>query len=109
MLFFFSSRRRHTRFDCDWSSDVCSSDLTTSKGMTHFLGQVHGLFSDGTNVYAGGDFTEAGKVIVNGFAQWNRTNWSALGSVVNGQQPAVTAGAFFFGGGAPVVWGGFSK
>src|SRR2546430_305994 len=22
----FSSRRRHTRFDCDWSSDVCSSD-----------------------------------------------------------------------------------
>src|SRR5688572_31286152 len=27
MDFFFSSRRRHTRFDCDWSSDVCSSDL----------------------------------------------------------------------------------
>src|SRR6516165_6668926 len=25
--FFFSSRRRHTSFDCDWSSDVCSSDL----------------------------------------------------------------------------------
>src|SRR5256886_5498406 len=24
---FFSSRRRHTSFDCDWSSDVCSSDL----------------------------------------------------------------------------------
>src|SRR5947207_6136378 len=27
MLFFFSSRRRHTRSLCDWSSDVCSSDL----------------------------------------------------------------------------------
>src|SRR5438034_8667365 len=26
--FFFSSRRRHTRSLCDWSSDVCSSDLT---------------------------------------------------------------------------------
>src|SRR5256886_7606222 len=26
-FFFFSRRRRHTRFDCDWSSDVCSSDL----------------------------------------------------------------------------------
>src|SRR5256886_6933414 len=26
-FFFFSSRRRHTRFDCDWSSDVCCSDL----------------------------------------------------------------------------------
>src|SRR2546427_3113590 len=30
-LFFFSSRRRHTRFDCDWSSDVCSSDLSVAK------------------------------------------------------------------------------
>src|SRR2546427_13283105 len=29
LFFFFSSRRRHTRFDCDWSSDVCSSDLGT--------------------------------------------------------------------------------
>src|SRR5882762_4928177 len=27
IFFFFSSRRRHTRFKCDWSSDVCSSDL----------------------------------------------------------------------------------
>src|SRR5467141_767989 len=27
LFFFFSSRRRHTRFKCDWSSDVCSSDL----------------------------------------------------------------------------------
>src|SRR2546430_10916537 len=34
MCFFFSSRRRHTRFDCDWSSDVCSSDL----GGTHLSG-----------------------------------------------------------------------
>src|SRR2546430_6766914 len=30
LFFFFSSRRRHTRFDCDWSSDVCSSDLYMS-------------------------------------------------------------------------------
>src|SRR2546430_5626476 len=30
LFFFFSSRRRHTRFDCDWSSDVCSSDLLSS-------------------------------------------------------------------------------
>src|SRR5215203_572530 len=28
-FFFFSSRRRHTRYWRDWSSDVCSSDLTT--------------------------------------------------------------------------------
>src|SRR5688572_31432357 len=31
-FFFFSSRRRHTRFDCDWSSDVCSSDLISGAG-----------------------------------------------------------------------------
>src|SRR3989475_61314 len=30
-FFFFSSRRRHTRFDCDWSSDVCSSDLLADR------------------------------------------------------------------------------
>src|SRR5260221_4879192 len=29
--FFFSSRRRHTRSLCDWSSDVCSSDLSFSR------------------------------------------------------------------------------
>src|SRR5947209_12553779 len=28
VVFFFSSRRRHTRYWRDWSSDVCSSDLT---------------------------------------------------------------------------------
>src|SRR5436305_14266122 len=34
VIFFFSSRRRHTRCGRDWSSDVCSSDLTwrPSKG-----------------------------------------------------------------------------
>src|SRR5690606_39302638 len=30
-VFFFSSRRRHTRFSRDWSSDVCSSDLDNKK------------------------------------------------------------------------------
>src|SRR5256886_3857371 len=33
--FFFSSRRRHTRFDCDWSSDVCSSDLLEAVRAVH--------------------------------------------------------------------------
>src|SRR5256885_5982048 len=30
-FFFFSSRRRHTRLQGDWSSDVCSSDLSTER------------------------------------------------------------------------------
>src|SRR4051812_42887890 len=38
MFFFFSSRRRHTRLTCDWSSDVCSSDLGLSRA--HILDGV---------------------------------------------------------------------
>src|SRR5205085_7325167 len=40
----FSSRRRHTRFDCDWSSDVCSSDLYHPEqdvGLKYQAVQVH--------------------------------------------------------------------
>src|SRR5436190_23250634 len=41
LIFFFSSRRRHTRSLCDWSSDVCSSDLQRHgwRGEVHDLGQ----------------------------------------------------------------------
>src|SRR5205807_3434001 len=38
VFFFFSSRRRHTRLQGDWSSDVCSSDLRGESG--GFLGQA---------------------------------------------------------------------
>src|SRR5205814_7684372 len=34
LFFFFSSRRRHTRCLSDWSSDVCSSDLSLSPGLS---------------------------------------------------------------------------
>src|SRR2546421_7419196 len=47
-FFFFSSRRRHTRSDRDWSSDVCSSDLlapVSEKGFDAYLG-LGGYFSD---------------------------------------------------------------
>src|SRR2546430_11615742 len=42
-FFFFSSRRRHTRFDCDWSSDVCSSDLgsVTPEAVLEALKEVY--------------------------------------------------------------------
>src|SRR5690606_40967361 len=39
--FFFSSRRRHTRFSRDWSSDVCSSDLRTC---VLLLGVLAGIY-----------------------------------------------------------------
>src|SRR5438477_5558404 len=41
-FFFFSSRRRHTRLTCDWSSDVCSSDLVTSDGVSVVRGRLPG-------------------------------------------------------------------
>src|SRR2546421_5728067 len=45
LCFFFSSRRRHTRSDRDWSSDVCSSDLWDYM----YNGKVKGLFAFGMN------------------------------------------------------------
>src|SRR5207247_3568533 len=42
VLFFFSSRRRHTRSTRDWSSDVCSSDLDGTSGRSLLYGKwVH--------------------------------------------------------------------
>src|SRR5262245_66128205 len=49
VLFFFSSRRRHTRCLSDWSSDVCSSDLDTGSGAA--AGDVG---SGGTDTGVGG-------------------------------------------------------
>src|SRR5688572_30184339 len=43
-FFFFSSRRRHTRFDCDWSSDVCSSDLVSIPPDVALLTMTFGSF-----------------------------------------------------------------
>src|SRR6476661_9220753 len=39
-FFFFSSRRRHTSFKCDWSSDVCSSDLEYIESRADALEQL---------------------------------------------------------------------
>src|SRR2546430_3826298 len=66
-FFFFSSRRRHTRFDCDWSSDVCSSDLAGIAPNGHAALWDHGVITDlGT---LGGSFSrpfalnDAGRVV----------------------------------------------
>src|SRR3712207_8870642 len=42
VFFFFSSRRRHTRYWRDWSSDVCSSDLQRPSWLRGFFGAVAG-------------------------------------------------------------------
>src|SRR5690242_20824545 len=51
-FFFFSSRRRHTRLTCDWSSDVCSSDLAA--------GPAAGIGVDGRAADHVGDVDVAG-------------------------------------------------
>src|SRR5699024_8932825 len=43
-VFFFSSRRRHTRSKRDWSSDVCSSDLFP-QGLYAVIQEFNGLYS----------------------------------------------------------------
>src|SRR5690625_7847196 len=42
MFFFFSSRRRHTRWPRDWSSDVCSSDLGVLKNAIDHASRPYG-------------------------------------------------------------------
>src|SRR5260370_16877620 len=46
LCFFFASRRRNTRFKCDWSSDVCSSDLNIFDRNTDRLAVRHLRFAD---------------------------------------------------------------
>src|SRR5437763_8866686 len=57
--FFFSSRRRHTRYIGDWSSDVCSSDLPAgngvAKGVHTAAGIERGAIGDGKNDTRGAD------------------------------------------------------
>src|SRR5256885_11443711 len=65
--FVFSSRRRHTRLQGDWSSDVCSSDLNPF---------VNAVAASGTNVYAG---TSAGVFhSANNGATWSAVNTGLL-------------------------------
>src|SRR5688572_17912197 len=71
-IFFFSSRRRHTRFDCDWSSDVCSSDLWThhshSVQLIHAAGMLQLLLGNigraggGLNALRGHANIQGGKI-----------------------------------------------
>src|SRR5690606_34512279 len=60
-VFFFSSRRRHTRFSRDWSSDVCSSDLIDVK-LNNFRSRAYPLqiFIDDKLVFDGETETTLG-------------------------------------------------
>src|SRR5256885_4198968 len=67
VFFFFSSRRRHTRLQGDWSSDVCSSDLLVwtvnrQDEMLRFAEMgVDGIISDDTALLARSEERRVGK------------------------------------------------
>src|SRR3712207_9008305 len=54
-FFFFSSRRRHTRYWRDWSSDVCSSDLSSCGAPLDVRGEEHTLTLAPVDADAGGE------------------------------------------------------
>src|SRR5690625_6641661 len=69
VCFFFSSRRRHTRWPRDWSSDVCSSDLTLEEDSTRVIttsprpvaGSSRGLLRETTPVAIRSEERRVGK------------------------------------------------
>src|SRR5260370_11085776 len=67
-IFFFSSRRRHTIFKCDWSSDVCSSDLGVDVKDIQYVGSQNWPFTKPIMIWLGnGQF-------------WLPTYWMSLTS-----------------------------
>src|SRR5256886_12452796 len=67
---FFSSRRRHTRFDCDWSSDVCSSDLTLTSGQVVGFVDVPGHVRFVKNMLAGVGAVDVALLVVAANEGW---------------------------------------
>src|SRR5688500_19048498 len=103
-MFFFSSRRRHTRLQGDWSSDVCSSDLAVAfhrllmpDGSTLRLDQFLGLnqigdagLRDKVNQHYWSTFGSAAAVgLISGLSQWVGTAGFAGGS---GDRTVIIAG-----------------
>src|SRR5206468_8451028 len=62
-FFFFSSRRRHTRSDRDWSSDVCSSDLLEGYDRDVRTG-VRGRILRGRDLQAKAEESAAGRLSI---------------------------------------------
>src|SRR3712207_8242035 len=68
MFFFFSSRRRHTRYWRDWSSDVCSSDLITFETLTTLVNMlnagVHPQIPEKGSLGASGDLAPLAHMVL---------------------------------------------
>src|SRR5207237_4249131 len=74
--YIFASRRRHTRFKCDWSSDVCSSDLFNqffNDNNTSFNTKTMGLFLSPDATNHGQYILGAPNIRIQGFEQTGLT------------------------------------
>src|SRR5256886_7680126 len=78
-VFFFSSRRRHTRFDCDWSSNVCSSDLQAALQAKSLDDLLKGLDAIPENI--------RNAVRNNGGGHWNHSLFWTLMKKGGGGEP----------------------
>src|SRR6267142_4241802 len=92
-FFFFSSRRRHTRLTCDWSSDVCSSDLA-------FTAQTPGRLHAAEVFRALRPYVERDPdtvLICDGgeFAQWGQSMLPVRRRIINGVAGSIGSGLSF--------------
>ena len=82
-IFFFSSRRRHTRLVRDWSSDVCSSDLTHSEHFWHFWVLAHPCTGPKSHWYLSEFFFKIFRKSKNVKITKNRRKWLKIGLQVS--------------------------
>jgi hypothetical protein len=76
-------------------------------GATNYYPSLNALAMSGSDLYAGGDFTKAGGNPASRIAKWNGTNWTALGSGLNGTVRALAvSGSDLYVGGSFTTAGG---
>src|SRR5437879_7188440 len=83
MIFFYSSRRRHTRYIGDWSSDVCSSDLVSYNSGILPMNTISGEV--GATISWGGDKGTEVSVYASGSASDDNGNKADVTVEVNGR------------------------
>src|SRR5690606_32163094 len=75
VFFFFSSRRRHTRFSRDWSSDVCSSDLLSERERTYSAPLAIRQFTKETELVNGEPVRDYPRLMHAGLGVDDTTHW----------------------------------
>src|SRR5690242_21157386 len=124
-FFFFSSRRRHTRLTCDWSSDVCSSDLLSHYQLTlepgtlfaaqppplpdedlawDMQGACHAVLAGrGYAQYEVSAFAQSGRQCRHNLNYWRFGDYLGLGAGAHGKLTHLASSAEREAGQAPLV------